>query len=297
MAQIDVLIPHRLNGEKIFPVVRGVARDCNATFPDHVTIDFSRLGYVLPSGITFLSNFIHWLRGLGATVNFTGYNRDVDCIHFLDDSLFFQQFLGKKLRNWASPRETTRPLVQARHEQSQSEVRDHFIPWLMTRLNMSRNSLYEVQNNILEIFNNIQDHSSLDIGCLFAQHFPKLNRVSVAIADFGIGIPATVRKVSPNLSDNAAIILAAQRGFTSGRQPRNKGEGLSILMDTVVVQNQGAVTIYSQGGAVTFRADRGRIIPQPWRVHGFCPGTTIEIWLRTDTLPCFPDEEDEVLEW
>jgi hypothetical protein len=217
-------------------------------------------------------------------------------IRFLDDSLFFEQHLRTKLNCTASPRPTTRPLVHARHEQSQSEIRCNFVPWLQNRLGVSKATLYDIQVNLLELFNNIQDHSSLEIGCLFAQHYPNLKSVSVALADFGVGIPNAVRRVHPELDDNQAIVRAVQRGFTSGIKPRNMGEGLSLLLETAVLRNGGSVSIYSLYGAVTFSGIQGVIHPAPLLQCGFCPGTTIDIRLRTDTLKSLEDEH-EVLEW
>jgi hypothetical protein len=99
----------------------------------------------------------------------------------------------------------------------------------------------------------------------------------------------------PELNDNDAITRAVQRGFTSGAKPRNMGEGLSLLLDTVVGRN-GSVTIYSLSGAVAFSAGQGIIHSAPLPQSGFYPGTTVDIWLRTDTLESL-DDEPEVLEW
>ena len=254
------------------------------------------LGFIEPAGVTFLSNFVSWLSHQNVKVYFQGYQGASEAVRFLDDFLFFEQHLRRKLNGMARPRPTTRPLVHARHEQSQPEIRDHFVPWLTNRLGVSRATLHDLQVNLLELFNNIQDHSSLEIGCLFAQHFPNLNSVGVALADFGVGIPHAVRQVYPELNDNQAIIKAVQRGFTSGKKPRNMGEGLSLLLDTVVLRNGGSVKIYSLQGAVVFTKVQGVIHSTPLLQSGFCPGTTIDIRLRTDTLESL-DDEPEVLEW
>lgn len=298
MARLTLALPWNLEGATLRTVIRSFIDGCQGRLPEEVAIDFSGLGFIKPAGITFLSNFIRWLHHQNIGPFFQGHQRDADAIRFLDDSLFFEQHLGAKLNCNARPRSTTRPLIHARHEQSHDEIRGHFIPWLSDRLGVSRATLHVFQANLSELFNNIQDHSSLDAGCMFAQHFPNMNggRVAVAIADFGVGIPAAVRQVHHEPDDNAAIIKAVQRGFTSGRKPRNMGEGLSLLLDTVVGINRGSVTIYSLAGAVAFTEFQGAIYSTPLQHNGFCPGTTIDIWLRTDTLECLEDET-EVLEW
>jgi anti-sigma regulatory factor (Ser/Thr protein kinase) len=273
MPPLDLVLPYRLNGANLRSVVQDFIKGCQDRLPNGVSIDFGRLGFVEPAGVTFLSNFIWWLHHRGIRVYFQGHQRQAEAISFLDDSLFFEQHCGAKLNPAARVRATTRPLVQARHEQSQAEIRGQFIPWLASSLGVPLSALREIQVNLLELFNNIQDHSSLEIGCLFAQHFPNLNggRVAIAVADFGIGIPSAVRRVNSDLDDNAAIIKAVQRGFTSGQKPRNMGEGLSLLLDTVVGQNGGSVTIYSLTGAVAFNAFQGAIHSTPLQQVGFCP--------------------------
>jgi hypothetical protein len=296
MPAFRLRLPNQLNGGAMRVVVQDFMNGCPDGLPNEVSIDFARLNFIKPAGVTFLSNFISWLNHQGVRVSFQGHERDADPISFLDDSLFFEQHLGRKLNEWAAPRNTTRPLVHAHHEESQSEIRDRFIPWLARSLGKSRASLHEVQVCLLELFNNIQDHSSLDIGCLFAQHFPRENRVAIAVADFGIGIPAAVRQVYSDIGDGPAIITAARRGFTSGVRPRNMGEGLSILLDNIVGLNRGTVTIYSHTGGVRFNREQDRVASRVLPRNGFCVGTTIDIWIRTDTIEDLFDRH-EVLEW
>jgi hypothetical protein len=98
------------------------------------------------------------------------------------------------------------------------------------------------------------------------------------------------------LSDGAAIIQAVKEGFTSKSTPGNAGLGLDYLLKTVVGTNNGTVTIYSLGGIVKFQKKNGRICPTLAQKVGFCPGTTIDINLRTDMLEWVPQEREE-LEW
>ena len=63
-----------------------------------------------------------------------------------------------------------------------------------------------------------------------------------------------------------------------------------------MIANGGQVTIYSQRSIVQF--DRNGTEAKPIRFDdvGFCPGTTIDINLRTDTIEVLPDESEE-LQW
>ncbi|WP_176422151.1 hypothetical protein [Bradyrhizobium sp. 2S1] len=76
-----------------------------------------------------------------------------------------------------------------------------------------------------ELFNNIQDHTQLDIGTICAQHFPRESLVYISLSDMGLGIPGRVRTLLPQLSDAQAIIKATEAGFTTKTTPGNRGIG------------------------------------------------------------------------
>jgi hypothetical protein len=244
---------------------------------------FANLGFVKPAGATFLRNFISSLQEYNVTVFSSDHeNQRRPAFRFLDDSLFFQSHLGAPLNRYATPRQTTRPLVQPagsshpyaarsqasfrpkcctipnnwrvrlirakscersqqagqdfsrgvlvsiHHHESHSWLRQNLVPWLANRLGTSEASLYRFQVCASELFNNIQDHTDLEIGCIFAQHFSNRNRVNISVAGFGCCIPAAVRQVRPALNGVDAIIKAVERGFTAKGVATNQGEVLAF---------------------------------------------------------------------
>jgi anti-sigma regulatory factor (Ser/Thr protein kinase) len=168
------------------------------------------------------------------------------------------------------------------------------VPWLAGRLAITQASIYPIKACVSELFNNIKDHTRYDIGSIFVQHFPRENRIIIALSDFGLGIPERVRTICPTLSDSAAIIQAVQDGFTSRSTQGNKGVGLDYLLKTIVLANGGSVTIYSRDGIVRFERQGTTILPIVLTSEGFCPGTTIDIEIRTDAIVVLPDEDEEL---
>jgi anti-sigma regulatory factor (Ser/Thr protein kinase) len=216
-------------------------------------------------------------------------------LFYLDDSLFFEQHCGSKLRPQASPRSTTRPLMRIAHKDSHAWLSTDLVPWLSARLSITPASLYSMKACVSEIFNNIQDHTRFDIGSIFVQHFPNEKEVTISVSDFGLGIPESVRSMLPDLDDADAIIQAVQEGFTTKSKPGNQGTGLDYLLKTVVGTNGGEVTFYSCKSIVRFSKIENEIRPSPLGGVGFCPGTTIDISLRTDTIEVLPDEREELV--
>jgi anti-sigma regulatory factor (Ser/Thr protein kinase) len=288
-------IPNQFTGLTLAKVAADVVAIANEGWPPKLVFDFAQLRFIRPAGVVFLSNLVHWLREKGCNAAFRNIDGESRALFFLDDSLFFEQHLGSKVRATASPRETTRPLLKIAQKDSHNWLEFNLVPWLAGRLSITPSSLYSVKASVSELFNNIQDHTRYDIGSIFVQHFPNEQGITISLSDFGLGIPTKVRERVPRLSDSDAIIQAVQEGFTTRSTPGNKGAGLDYLLRTVVVGNGGQVTIYSQRSIVRFHKVGTQAKPISFQV-GYCPGTTIDINLRTDTIEILPDESEE-LQW
>lgn len=287
----SVRLPYQFNGLSLSKVASDLSAHAIKGWPPEVQIDFSGLGFVRPAGIVFLSNVFAWMNKQGTKVTLTGLGTGHAPVRFLDDTLFFQQHCGAKLRPDAAPRSTTRPLMFIAHQNCHAWLEHDLLPWLASRLSITPASLYGIKNCMAELFNNIQDHTQHDIGTVCAQHFPHESRVYISLSDLGLGIPNRVRTKVPGLSDPAAIVQAVQAGFTTKSVPSNQGIGLDYLLQTVG-NNGGTVSIYSQNAIVRFVP--GPLKPVIVPNVGFCPGTTIDIVLRTDTIENLPDEREDL---
>jgi len=287
-------LPRRLEGANVFKQL-SMFLEQNDPLPKVVKIDFSKVTFIRPSNVVFLSNFSQWLHVNGCKVRYVGMNVARDSIKYLDDSLFFEQHLGKKLDSSSQCRKTTLPLQNVARVESHNWLESEFLPWVMNHSGLNKSSLAEVKTCLQELLNNISDHTDYDYGCLFSQWYPKEKQIIVSVADFGIGIPNTVRTIKPNLADCDAIELAAQYGFSAKSTPRNRGAGLDTLIANIVEDFDGKVMIRSNSGLVKF-AKRGdsRYISK-YDAVGWCIGTTIEMVIPTNQIPVV--EEEESFEW
>lgn len=213
-------------------------------------------------------------------------------IRFLDDSSFFKQHLGQALVENRTPRPTTQPLVEIRHQESHSWIGLTFVPWLANCSGVGMDQMAEFRTCLSEVFNNISDHTELDVGSIFAQWFPNERRLEVCLADFGPGIPATVSRVRPGLSDTEAVMLAFEDGFSSQSLPTNRGVGLHYLQQNVVQNLGGRLTCQSASGGVRIEKIGNLVRKVPYTFKGFCPGTLIEISFATDRMSEFEEEGD-----
>ncbi len=269
-----------------------LATDAAATctdgiWPNEICFDFSNLNFIRPTGMAFLCNMVDWLASLECKVFFQGHTALTAPLRYLDDSQFFNMKLGANIRINARCRSTTFQLQQVRHSDSSASLALKFLPWLADRLDATPQavSLQDIKTCSMELFNNIRDHTQFDIGCICAQHYPRDNQVEIAIADFGLGIPNSVRKIRPEMTEDASAITEAfVLGFTTKGHPNNMGAGLPFLRDNCVGVHGSTVTVYSGYSILTHYRQNGVIQSTPQKSENFCPGTVISIILNKGSL-------------
>lgn len=188
------------------------------------------------------------------------------------------------------------PLIELRHAECHGWIHSTLSPWLSEISGVPIEGLAEFKTCMSELFNNINDHTEYDVGSVFAQWYPQIKNLRIAIADFGQGIPSTVRRVEPHLPDDQAIIRAFDEGFSSQSKPQNRGQGLYYLRQNVLENLGGSLTVRSGAGTVTFKKSGNSLTTMPYIAGGFCPGTMIEFNIRTDVIE-FEEEINGDFQW
>ncbi|WP_183154019.1 ATP-binding protein [Paracoccus siganidrum] len=218
--------------------------------PSEVRFDFSPLRFASPSGIVLLHNLTRFLVSRDIAVSYENYARQTEALRFIDDIGFFADHLGHHASPLARHRPTTCRLKEVHHQRSYEWIDGTFLPWFSNCANRPIGALAQLRVCLTEIFNNIRDHSSIEVGSIFAQWYPNKEELRLSVGDFGRGIPKNVWEVDPSLTPSQAIIRAFEPGFSTRGNPRNRGAGLGYLRDFVTEQMGGNLTLYSGGAAV-----------------------------------------------
>lgn len=263
-----------------------------------IILDFAELKFIDPVAVVVLCNLIEYLSQGGVSISFKGINAPFTGAIFLDNAGFFRHYMSSPLRPHAVQQDTTLPLKLVESPRATPYLYQDLIPWLARRLMTTSIALSTVRVCLEEIFHNIKDHSGVGMGWVFAQHFPKLKEVHIAISDFGNGIPANVRKIRPMATGAEALSLAIQEGFTTKSNVQNRGAGLAVLTRYVTLRNGGGVFITS-GNAYISVVPQGDAIKTTSRERLVTyPGTLIHVILKTDTLETlYEDIEPEEFSW
>ncbi|SDS41969.1 ATP-binding protein [Winogradskyella sediminis] len=119
--------------------------------------------------------------------------------------------------------------------------------------------LVPLASNMDEVFNNIFDHSKSPVsGYIITQYYPKNNKISFSVCDFGLGIPNAIKKSQikdvENIEDWKAILKSLEKGFSIKSTPRNRGFGLHNILELTESSN-GQLCIISNNGVVEKRAN------------------------------------------
>lgn len=294
-SEIRLKLPYNFDRNTMYSVIDAALNNDLTSKAQKFVLDFSLVKFATPTAITVLSNLIEFLQKGGVKIRYENFDLKSEGNRYLDDSGFFRHYLGKEVFATAKLRKTTLPLELIRQDRSFSWIHNTFSPWMAARVGMSEESFGSIKLCLMEIFNNIADHSGQKLGCAFAQHYPKDNSVMLSISDFGVGIPFNVRKEIKGLSDSQAISQATINGFTTKSTTRNQGAGLAIMVNNVVQTNRGVMWINSLSGSLKCIHAASGVRKLRYEEPISYPGTLLEMVFRTDLL--VPIVRQEKFEW
>ncbi|MCU5209422.1 ATP-binding protein [Bacillus cereus group sp. Bc252] len=299
---MEVMVPQRFNRSTMYELLEAIIDEDLKPKAEEITFNFRKLKFIEPAGVTILGNLFEWLNKNGVTCDKI-LPRSIDgrdAVRYLDDSLFFEQYFGEKLREQAGLRPTTIPLNLVSYANSYQFLRGRFAFWLANRLDVTVESVKNITVSMEEIFNNIRDHAQENTGCIFAQHYPNKdgeNTVHITISDFGVGIPHNIQKEYPSMDDGEALNMAITAGFSTRSTPRNRGVGLATLVDNVVKDLGGEVYIHSNHGILTCKAGNNDSDVEYNVSPSYYPGTLIQIKLKADNIENIISDEEDFGEW
>jgi len=127
--------------------------------------------------------------------------------------------------------ESSGRFIQARRITTSDEL-NQFITDMVPLLHTTPEQAYPIKYVMSELVRNVLEHSKSDVGAIVsAQYFKKSNRISIGVADRGIGIKEAINRSYTAKTDEEAIDLALRPGITGtttriGGTEFNAGAGL-----------------------------------------------------------------------
>lgn len=235
-------------------------------------LDLSRVRFITPGGLVGLACLIEsWILKYGElslivpdNLDVLGYMHRMDFFEHFRDRVSFDKslsYLETRGRHPASLSELRRVVSK----ETARDVSKQFYEILEGPGGLCKAEVDHCCEVLTESLNNVLDHAGSTCGAYTAiQKWPALDKVAVAVADAGVGIPHTIRSHprarQRSLSDSVLIELATEDQVSRHGLPEPQGErrggGLASALRSVG-RGRGGLSIWSRKGWVEF-SDVGR---------------------------------------
>ncbi len=271
---------------KLFAIYDSI-RNCQ----EDVCFKFSRCRFLRPNAVAFLGGLARTIEADSRTVTFDWDSLTSNAVKANLCQNGFARMFGFHIQEGKGHsipyREDT--------EENMNSIMDYLTDYWLGRgwVHVTDNVQNAIVGRMWEIYINAFEHSNSAIGVFSCgQHFKNDNALLLSVVDFGLGIPANIRKFisqhddrASELSSDDCLRWAFRRGSTTKKELG--GLGLDLLKDFVQV-NQGKLEIYSNDGYAIIDHNGERYS----NILSSFEGTIVHITLQCDeNLYRFADEE------
>lgn len=135
--------------------------------------------------------------------------------------------------------------------------------------NISEGDAYIISAIAGEIGNNSFDHNLgnwPDVAGIFFAYNMLAHEIEIFLADRGQGILKTLKRVKPELKNDAEALQTAFTERISGRMPENRGNGLKFVKENIASQKMNL--IFTSGNAQAELDDKMKITPIDKSIRG-----------------------------
>ncbi|NJM00305.1 MAG: sensor histidine kinase [Synechococcaceae cyanobacterium SM2_3_2] len=210
-------------------------------------LDFTHCRFLKQNAVAFLGGLIRCAESRGGTISID----ESTLPSAIGMNLKQNGFLPHFTNNGSKWRGNSVPFREDRDQDHNSIC--HYLKqnWLgRSWVQASQPLQNAIVGAVWELYANAFEHSQSEIGIFTCgQHYPQLEWLSLTIVDFGVGIPANVRRYSNDMHMLASDPLewALKSGTTTREKGVCGGMGLDVLK-AFIKKNQGKLEIYSCEG-------------------------------------------------
>jgi len=257
-----IRVPTINDGPQDFAKLFGIWAQVNDYFED-VAFDFSTCRFLRPNAVAFLGGLARLIESRLGTATFDWSSLHNAWVKTTMQQNGFAGTFGDPQGSWSGHSIPYREDRTPNGNDFAVHLADNWLGrgWVHLSPRLSD----AIVERMLEMYMNAFEHSGSTIG-LFScgQHFYKQNRLTLAIVDFGTGIPANVRaylkSIRPDLPAqqlraSACLQWAFEYGTTTRPNGTGRGVGLDLLR-SFVRKNQGRMEVYSNEGYALITSDQ-----------------------------------------
>lgn len=225
---INISDDRLMNG--LLPVVR-IMSEINASEESEVTLDFSDTKFVSP---VFILSLIVYATRCNKKISIRGASKYLETIGFTNGGIAPDKLRGSAflaiMEGYSN--KTYIPIVSfpANTDTDEKETISSIVEDIIIRqLNIEHNVATGIKYMVEETIDNVTEHSETDRGFIFTQAYPNKGYLDLCIADRGITLLGSYRKLTGNeINDDMEAIKAANRGISSKNRPEAENRGFGI---------------------------------------------------------------------
>ena len=252
-----------------------IMAEANSSDDNDLTIDFSNAKFVSP---VFVLSLIVYLARCGKNVSIININDYLLTIGMQNfgvraDHMRMTQFIAF-LESFS--KKTYIPIIvfpadsNNDNKEAISSVVENKI---INQSNIASNVAQGIKYMISEILDNITEHSESPIGYIFAQAYPQKGYLDICIADQGISLLGSYKKVPGNeILDDVEAMKAANRRISSKNRPEAENRGYGIWTSKrMLVEGLGGQYLMVSGNSAFHKGhnfDRIFCLPKGLRWNG-----------------------------
>ncbi len=261
-----------LNG--LMPVLE-IINQIEESDDENITIDFNSTSWVSP---LFVLPLMVYLYGSRRQINCTNIPAYLSTVHFpggiVPDDMRRSEFLAH-MEGYAH--RSYIPIVSfpaaARNDDEKNAILSTVESIISRQLGLAPNIVAGLKYMIGESIDNITEHSESERGYIFAQAYPKKGYLDVCIADTGITLLGSYRRLDDNeIESDLEAIQAANRGISTKNLPNAENRGYGIITSKkMLIDGLGGHYVMISGEAIHLKSselDKFLLLPEQFRWNG-----------------------------
>jgi len=257
---------------------------------DNVVFNFSQCNFLRPNALAFLGGVARVIQEHNGSIEFDWETLSNDWVKTTLCQNGFAQKFGHHAPGWNGHSIPYREDTHRNPNSIMDYLEDYWIGkgWV----HVSERLKDAIVGNVWEIYNNAFEHGESSIGIFSCgQHFRHHNELTLAVIDFGIGIPNKVKQFfrdfpQADLITSAGYLSWAFDDGNTTKIDEPGGLGLNLLREFIQLNN-GKLEIYSNDGYAIIGKDGAHFYNNDISFEG----TIAYITLRcNETHYCFKDE-------
>lgn len=240
-------------------------------YPDEVHIDAAALGKVVPLFLLRLATFIHWHATQGRTVTLTWPRDPIVGAHAermgLRAWLPTDAIVGFQMPAHQGSDDVVLPITQLREPTEIDSLADPLLNVITAHTRAVAALAAAFHMAVSELCGNAVEHGANPTGAFIAAQLTEgPRRLSLAVADLGMGIPEHVRQQYPEWDHDPHAIANATQERVSGTGRSDRGFGFSEILREALASamNAAEINIRSCRGHLCINIAGERVVPQGW---------------------------------